>query len=58
METTNSIGTGLRELSKDEIAQVSGGVIFVDAALIKVGAWALGATFGAGLVVGIKHALE
>jgi hypothetical protein len=51
-----SFGSNLCELSKDEVGQVSGGVIFVAPVLVKIGAWALGASFGAGIVVAVTRA--
>lgn len=58
METPNLVKSGLVELSTDEIAEVSGGVIFLAPVVMKIAAWGLGAAVGAGLVVGVKHLLE
>lgn len=44
------VSSSLCELNEDEIGQVSGGVFFVAPVVIKIGAWALGAGFGAGMV--------
>lgn len=45
----------MQEMSIEEIEAVSGGVIPL--AVLKIGAWALGAGFGAGMVVALKKAL-
>lgn len=42
-------------LSESEINEISGGAVVV---AVKIVAWAIGAGFGAGLVVAVKHALE
>lgn len=45
------------ELSSSEIEAVSGGIFFVAPVLIKIGAFAVGAAFGAGGVIIITRLL-
>lgn len=46
----------MQEMTMDEVEQVSGAAIPIVA--WKIGAWAVGAVFGAGLVVAVKHLLD
>lgn len=51
MNTNPVLAGSVIELTTDEIDEVSGGVVFIAPVLIKIGAWGLGAAFGAGGVV-------
>ena len=57
MDNVESEANAIRALSVEEIESVSGGIVFAPV-LLKIGAWALGAGFGAGMVVAVKHALR
>lgn len=55
MNTVKFDAGNMTELSESEINEISGGAVVV---AVKIVAWAIGAGFGAGLVVAVKHALE